>query len=83
MLSNNFLTDLLTNLQKFILCAERLQGSSGNDKKEFVISCLIGFIPEGETKTILMPLIPSLIDFAVNLMNSEKMLSIKKNCGCS
>ena len=74
--------EILTNLQKFILTAENLKGS-GIDKKEFVISCLIGFIPEGETKTILMPLIPSLIDFAVSLMNSEKMLSIKKKCGCS
>ncbi len=83
MLSNNGLLEILTNLQKFILTAERLQGSSGDDKKEFVIACLQGYIPEGEIKTILMPLIPSLIDFAVNLMNSEKMLSIKKKCGCS
>ena len=82
MISNNCLLEILTNLQKFILTAENLKGS-GNDKKDFVISCLIGFIPEGETKTILMPLIPSLIDFAVNLMNSEKMLSIKKKCGCT
>ena len=82
MTSNNCLIEILTNLQKFILCAENLKGS-GKDKKDFVISCLIGFIPEGETKTILMPLIPSLIDFAVNLMNSEKMLSIKKKCGCT
>ena len=82
MLSNNGLIEILTNLQKFILTAENLKGS-GNDKKDFVISCLIGFIPEGETKTILMPLIPSLIDFSVSLMNSEKMLSIKKNCGCT
>ena len=75
--------EILTNLQKLILCAERLQGSSGNDKKEFVISCLIGYIPEGETKTILMPLIPVLIDFSVSLMNQGKMLGIRKKCGCS
>ena len=83
MISNNCLLEILTNLQKFILCAERLQSSSGKDKKEFVIACLQGYIPEGDTKTILMPLIPVLIDFSVSLMNSEKMLSIKKKCGCS
>ena len=74
--------ELLTNLQKFILCAERLQGS-GNDKKEFVIACLQGYIPEGDTKTILMPLIPVLIDFSVSLMNQGKMLSVGKQCGCT
>ena len=73
--------NLLTHLQKFILCAENLKGS-GKDKKDFVISCLIGFIPEGDTKTILMPLIPSLIDFAVSLMSMEQVLGIRK-CGCS
>jgi len=80
--SNNFLTDLLTNLQRFILCAERIQGSSGLDKKEFVVSCLIGYIPEGEFKTLLSPLIPVLIDYSVNLMNSDRMLGIRKQCGC-
>ena len=74
--------EILTNLQKFILCAENLKGS-GKDKKEFVIACLQGFIPEGETKTILMPIMPVLIDFAVNLMNMEQVLSIKKKCGCT
>ena len=82
MLSNNGLIEILTNLQKFILTAENLKGS-GNDKKEFVISCLIGFIPEGETKKILMPLIPVLINYSVSLMNSEKMLSVGKKCSCS
>ena len=81
MLSNNGLIEILTNLQKFILTAENLKGS-GNDKKKIVISCLIGFIPEGETKTILMPIMPVLIDFAVNLMNMEQVLGIRK-CGCS
>ncbi len=75
--------EILTNLQKFILCAERLQGSSGDDKKQFVIACLQGYIPEGDTKTILMPLIPVLIDFSVSLMNQGKMLSVGKQCGCS
>ena len=76
--------EILTNLQKFILCAERLQSSSGKDKKEFVIACLQGYIPEGDTKTILMPLIPVLINYSVSLMNSEKMLSLRKRkCGCS
>ena len=74
--------EILTNLQKFILCAENLKGS-GKDKKEFVIACLQGFIPEGDTKKILMPLIPSLIDFSVSLMNQGKMLSVGKQCGCS
>ena len=82
MISNNCLLEILTNLQKFILCAENLKGS-GDDKKQFVIACLQGFIPEGDTKNILLPLIPVLIDFSVNLMNSEKMLSIKKKCGCT
>ena len=75
--------EILTNLQKFILCAERLHSSSGKDKKEFVIACLQGYIPEGDTKTILMPLIPSLIDFSVTLMNQGKMLSVGKKCSCS
>ena len=75
--------EILTNLQKFILCAERLQSSSGKDKKEFVIACLQGYIPEGDTKKILMPLLPSLIDFLVSLMNQGKMLSIGKQCSCS
>ena len=74
--------EILTNLQKFILCAENLKGS-GNDKKEFVIACLQGYIPEGDTKTILMPLIPVLINFAVSLMNQGKMLSVGKQCSCS
>ncbi len=56
---------------------------SSRDKKEFVIACLQGFIPEGETKSILLPLIPVLIDFSVSLMNQVKILSIKKNCGCT
>ena len=75
--------EILTKLQKFILCAERLQSSSGKDKKEFVIACLQGYIPEGDTKTILLPLIPSLIDFSVSLMNQGKILSVGKQCGCS
>ena len=75
--------EILTKLQKFILCAERLQSSSGKDKKEFVIACLQGYIPEGDTKTILMPLVPSLIDFSVTLMNQGKMLSVGKQCSCS
>ena len=74
--------EILTKLQKFILCAENLKGS-GDDKKQFVIDCLQGFIPEGDTKKILMPLIPSLIDFSVSLMNQGKMLSVGKQCGCS
>ena len=74
--------EILTKLQKFILCAENLKGS-GDDKKEFVIACLQGFIPEGDTKKILMPLLPSLIDFSVSLMNQGKMLSIGKQCSCS
>ena len=73
--------EILTKLQKFILCAENLKGS-GKDKKEFVIACLQGFIPEGDTKNILMPLMPSFIDFAVTLMNQGKMLSVGKQCGC-
>ena len=75
--------EILTNLQKFILCAERLHSSSGKDKKEFVIACLQGYIQEGDTKTILVPLIPVLIDFSVTLMNTEKILSVGKQCGCS
>ena len=74
--------EILTKLQKFILCAENLKGS-GDDKKQFVIACLQGFIPEGDTKKIVMPLIPSLIDFSVSLMNQGKMLSVGKQCGCS
>ena len=74
--------EILTKLQKFILCAENLKGS-GDDKKQFVIACLQGFIPEGDTKKILMPLMPSFIDFAVTLMNQGKMLSVGKQCGCS
>ena len=74
--------EILTKLQKFILTAENLKGS-GDDKKQFVIACLQGFIPEGDIKKILMPLIPSLIDFSVTLMNQGKMLSIGKQCGCS
>ena len=74
--------EILTKLQKFILCAENLKGS-GDDNKQFVIACLQGFIPEGDTKKIVMPLIPSLIDFAVTLMNQGKMLSVGKQCGCS
>ena len=74
--------EILTKLQKFILCAENLKGS-GDDKKGFVIACLQGFIPEGDTKKIVMPLIPSLIDFAVTLMNQGKMLSVGKQCSCS
>ena len=74
--------EILTKLQKFILCAENLKGS-GDDKKQFVIACLQGFIPEGDTKKILMPLIPSLIDFSVTLMNQGKMLSVGKQCSCS
>ena len=70
--------EILTKLQKFILCAENLKGS-GDDKKQFVIACLQGFIPEGDTKKILMPLIPSLIDFSVSLMNQGKMLSVGKH----
>ena len=83
MISNNCLLEILTKLQKFILCAERLHSSSGKDKKEFVIACLQGYIPEGDTKKIVMPLIPVLIDFAVSLMNQGKMLSVGKQCGCS
>ena len=83
MIPNDVLFEILTNLQKFILCAERLQSSSGKDKKEFVIACLQGYIPEGDTKTILMPLIPVLIDFSVSLMNQGKMLSEGKQCSCS
>ena len=74
--------EILTKLQKFILCAENLKGS-GDDKKQFVVACLQGFIPEGDIKKILMPLIPSLIDFSVTLMNQGKMLSVGKQCGCS
>ena len=74
--------EILTKLQKFILCAENLKGS-GDDKKQFVIACLQGFIPEGDIKKILMPLIPSLIDFSVTLMNQGKMLSVGKQCSCS
>ena len=74
--------EILTKLQIFILCAENLKGS-GKDKKEFVIACLQGFIPEGDTKKILMPLMPSFIDFAVTLMNQGKMLSVGKQCSCS
>ena len=74
--------EILTKLQKFILCAENLKGS-GKNKKEFVIACLQGFIPEGDTKKILMPLMPSFIDFSVSLMNQGKMLSVGKQCGCS
>ena len=83
MIPNDVLFEILTNLQKFILCAERLQSSSGKDKKDFVIACLQGYIPEGETKKILLPLIPVLIDFAVNLMNQGKILSVDKQCSCS
>ena len=74
--------EILTKLQKFILTAENLKGS-GDDKKQFVIACLQGFIPEGDIKKILMPLIPSLIDFSVTLMNQGKMLSVGKQCSCS
>ena len=82
-MNNNYLLEILTNLQKFILCAERLHSSSGDDKIQFVIACLQGFIPEGETKTIVMPLIPVLIDFSCSLMNQGKILSIGKQCSCS
>ena len=81
MISNNCLLEILTKLQKFILTAENLKGS-GDDKKQFVIACLQGFIPEGDTKKILMPLMLSFIDFAVTLMNQGKMLSVGKQCGC-
>ena len=82
MIPDNYLLEILTKLQKFILTAENLKGS-GDDKKEFVIACLQGYIPEGETKKILIPLIPVLIDFSVTLMNTERMLGIRKRCGCS
>ena len=74
--------EILTKLQKFILTAENLKGS-GDDKKQFVIACLQGFIPEGDIKKILMPLMPSFIDFSVTLMNQGKMLSVGKQCSCS
>ena len=83
MIPDNYLLEILTKLQKFILCAERLQSSSGKDKKDFVIACLQGYIPEGEIKNCLMPMIPVLIDFSCNLMNAEKLLGIRKKCGCS
>ena len=83
MFSNNGLIEILSVLQKFILAAENLEKTSKIDKKEFVLSCLEGFIQEGETKKILMLLMPSLVDFAVSLMNQGKMLSLRKQCGCS
>ena len=82
MIPDNYLLEILTKLQKFILTAENLKGS-GDDKKEFVIACLQGYIPEGEIKNCLMPMIPVLIDFSCNLMNAERMLGIRKRCGCS
>ena len=74
--------ELLNNLQRFILCAENLN-SKGEDKKAFVLACLTSFIPESENKQLLISLMPSLIDFCVYLMNSPKVLSIKKKYSCT
>jgi hypothetical protein len=69
--------EVLSNLYKFILCAESLYES--NDKKQFVINSLTTGMTE-EEKALLLPLLPALVDFTVSLMKSPKVLGRRYGC---
>ena len=63
---------------KLVMKADNTLTSSGNNKKEYVLSMIQTHIPEEQQH--LLPIIEVLIDIFVYLMKSPAMIQLENQC---